>query len=302
MNCCGLVRYNELIDVGHEVIILIKLIATDLDGTLLNAERGVSPETLRVLNWVRSLGIIVVLATGRTYAGVRGIYDVLQLDSPVITNNGGLIYDPVTETVLAGNPLPAHVLRNLLDWLDERKLYNQFYTRDTIYTRHLGFLSEEWAKKNADLPERQRIRIELLGEGPLPAALETEPFYKLLVMDRNPEVIAEVRAHIATIPELETTISIENGLDILCAGISKGYGLKRLAEVLEILPEEIMAFGDQENDIEMLQFAGIGVAMENAPDHVKAYAEQIAPLHDDDGLARFIETFFACKRGPFTPA
>lgn len=273
-------------------MIVIRLIAADLDGTLLNAERGVSPETRRVIKWVRSLGVGVVLATGRTYAGVRGIYDVLELDSPVITNNGGLIYDPVSEKILAGNPLPASVLQDLLEWLDERGFYNQFYTLDTIYTRHLGYLTEEWAKKNSNLPIQQQIRIELLGDGPLPAALGTEAFYKLLVMDRNPAVIAEVRNHIDSIPELETTISIENGLDILSAGISKGTGLKRLAEVLEINPEEIMAFGDQENDIEMLQFAGIGVAMENAPAHVKEHADRIAPFHDEDGLARFIEEFF----------
>lgn len=271
---------------------LIKLIAADLDGTLLDADRGVSPETLRVITWIRSKGVMVVLATGRTYEGVRGIYDVLGLDSPVITNNGGLIYDPATETVLAGNPLPSTVLRSLLEWLDERGLYYQFYTRETIYTRHLRFLSEEWARKNATLPEQQRIRIELLGDGPLPEALETELFYKLLVMDGSPDVIAEVRDHIDAIPELETTISIENGLDIMCAGINKGYGLKRLAEMLGILPEEIMALGDQENDIEMLQYAGVGVAMENAPIHVKEHADRIAPLHNEDGLAKFIESFF----------
>lgn len=274
---------------------MIKLIAADLDGTLLDANRGVSEETKRVITQVTAMGITVVLATGRTYAGVRGIYDVLGLNSPVITNNGGLIYDPVKETVLGGNPLPGVILRNLLEWLDQRGLYNQFYTLDTIYTRHLGFLSQEWAKKNASLPERQRIHIQLLGDGPLPEALEREPFYKLLVMDKDPEVIAEVRRYIDTIPELETTISIENGLDILCAGISKGYGLSRLAELLGILPEEIMAFGDQENDIEMLQYAGIGVAMENAPDHVKIHADRIAPLHHEDGLAQFLETFFNLK-------
>ncbi len=271
---------------------MIKLIAADLDGTLLNAERGVSPETLRVITWVRSLGITVVLASGRTYAGVRGIYDVLGLNSPVITNNGGLVYDPVSEKVLAGNPLPGTVLRNLLEWLDERKLYNQFYTQDTIYTRHLGFLSEEWAKRNVDLPAHQQIKIQLLGDGPLPEELETANFYKLLVMDTDPVALTEVRRHVDTIPELETTISIENGVDILCAGINKGVGLEHLAQVMGFLPEEIMAFGDQENDIEMLTYAGIGVAMENAPDHVKVHADRIAPLHHEDGLARFLEAYF----------
>lgn len=271
---------------------MIKLIAADLDGTLLDAQRCVSPETARVISWVRSLGVEVVLATGRTYAGVRGIYDVLGLDSPVITNNGGLVYDPGNDRILAGNPLPSHVLISLLEWLDERGFYNQFYTLDTIYTRRLGFLTEEWSKGNVALPKQQQIRIELLGDGPLPAALATEAFYKLLVMDKDPAVLAEVREHIDTIPELETTISIENGLDILCAGITKGTGLRHLAEVLGIPPSEIMAFGDQENDIEMLRFAGIGVAMENAPAHVKEHADLIAPLHYEDGLARFIEGYF----------
>lgn len=287
----GPVRYNGKKQ-RTEVRILIKLVAADLDGTLLDAERCVSEETRRVIAQVRAKGIQVVLATGRTYAGVRGIYTVLGLDGPVITNNGGLVYHPVTDTVLAGYPLPVEILKNLLNWLDERQLYNQFYTRDTVYTRRLDFLSEEWAKRNAALPEQQRIRIEVLGEGPLPAALDTEPFYKLLVMDKDPAVLAAVRQHIATIPELETTISIENGLDILCAGISKGVGLMSLSKAMGVKPEEILAFGDQENDIEMLQFAGIGVAMENAPDHVKAHANRTAPLHHEDGLARFLTAFF----------
>ncbi len=271
---------------------MIKLIAVDLDGTLLDAQREVSPETQRVIRRVVDCGIMVVLATGRTYAGVRRIYDVLGLEGPVITNNGGLIYNPVSDTVLGGNPLPVNVLRSVLEWLDARGIYNQFYTRDTIYTRHLGFLSAEWAAKNAALPEHHRIKIEVLGEGPLPEDLGTEPFYKLLVMDRNPEIIEEVKRFIDEIPELDTTISIENGLDILCAGISKGDGLKRLSEALGIRPEEIMAFGDQENDSEMLEFAGIGVAMENAPEHVKEHANRIAPLHHEDGLARFLQEYF----------
>lgn len=274
---------------------MIKLIAVDLDGTLLDAQREVSPETRRVIRQVVDLGIVVVLATGRTYAGVRGIYDVLGLESPVITNNGGLIYDPATETVLAGNPIPVNLLRDVLDWLDTRGIYSQFYTRDTIFTRHLGFLSAEWAAKNALLPERHRIKIEVLGDGPLPTDLGTEPFYKLLVMDRDPEIIEEVKRYIAGVPELETTISIEDGLDILCAGISKGDGLRRLSEALAIKPDEIMAFGDQENDIEMLAFAGTGVAMENASDYVKAYANRIAPLHHEDGLAKFLSAYFGLQ-------
>ena len=271
---------------------MIKLIAVDLDGTLLDAKREVSPETRRIIDEVKAQGVMVVLATGRTYAGVRGIYSELELDGPVITNNGGLIYDPMTETVLAGNPIPGHILRDVLQWLDGQGIYNQFYTKDTIYTRSLGFLSAEWAGKNALLPENKRIRIELLGDGPLPDAIETEPFYKLLAMDRDPDVIERVKCHIAGVPELETTISIENGLDILCAGISKGSGLMQLSRQLGIRPEEIMAFGDQENDIEMLEFAGIGVAMENAGEHIKAHADRIAPLHDEDGLAQFLEAFF----------
>lgn len=274
---------------------MIKLIAVDLDGTLLDAHREVSPETQRVIRQVTDRGIKVVLATGRTYAGVRRIYDELGLKDPVITNNGGLIYDPVSDTVLGGNPLPMQVLRNVLQWLDGRGIYNQFYTRDTIYTRHLGFLSAEWAARNAALPEHHRIRIQVLGEGPLPANMETETFYKLLVMDRNPEIIEEVKRFIDGIPQLDTTISIENGLDILCAGISKGDGLKRLSERLGIEPHELMAFGDQENDIEMLEFAGIGIAMENAPEHVKAHADRIAPLHHEDGLARFIKEYFGLE-------
>lgn len=271
---------------------LIRLIAADLDGTLLDAGRAVSPETRRILDRVRALGVTVVLATGRTYEGVRGIYDHLGLDSPVITNNGGLVYDPVTDTVLDGHPLPPAVLKALLGWLDSRGIYNQFYTRDTIYIRRLDYITREWAEKNASLPEAQRIRMELLGDGPLPAALDTEPFYKLLVMDRDPAVIQAVRRHVDAIPELDTTVSIENGLDILSAGISKGLGLERLAARLGIPREEIMAFGDQENDIEMLRYAGVGVAMENAGDHVKASADQVAPLHNEDGLARFLAQWY----------
>jgi len=271
---------------------LIRLIAADLDGTLLDAGRAVSPETRRILDRVRALGVTVVLATGRTYEGVRGIYDHLGLDSPVITNNGGLVYDPVTDTVLDGHPLPPAVLKALLGWLDSRGIYNQFYTRDPIYIRRLDYITKEWAEKNASLPEAQRIRMELLGDGPLPAALDTEPFYKLLVMDRDPAVIQAVRRHVAGIPELDTTVSIENGLDILSAGISKGLGLERLAARLGIHREEIMAFGDQENDIEMLRYAGVGVAMENAGEHVKAAADRVAPLHNEDGLARFLAQWY----------
>jgi len=276
---------------------MIKLIAADLDGTLLNAKRDLSPETIRVIGKIREKGIRVVLATGRTYAAVRKIYSELNLDSPVITNNGGLIFDPPTDTVLDGSPIAPELMRRVLNWLDERNIYNQFYTKDTVYTRHLDFLSREWAVKNAKLPLEQQVRIIEIKDGPLPKELDHEPFYKMLAMSRSKDVLDELQVFINTIPELETTISIENGLDILGAGISKGYGLTHLAEFLKLDPSEIMAFGDQENDIEMLRYAGVGVAMENAPDHVKVHADWVAPLHHEDGLARFLSDYFGLDEG-----
>lgn len=271
---------------------MIRLIAADLDGTLLDAERGVSENTKAALNRALARGIEVVLATGRTYEGVRGIYEGLGLNGPVIVNNGALVYHPIKNQVIDGHPLSSAEMVRILSWLDEEKLYYQFYTKDKIFTRRLNFISKEWVEKNKSLPENQRIRIEVLGDGPLPDITEEDPFYKLLVMDDSPEVIKRVKAFIGTFPELRTTVSIENGVDIMRGGVSKGSGLQHLCEALGIAPQEVMAFGDQENDLEMLRYAGIGVAMANASDHVKAVAQRVAPLHHEDGLARFLDDYF----------
>ncbi|MBO4884772.1 MAG: HAD family phosphatase [Clostridia bacterium] len=264
----------------------IRLVVTDLDGTLLDANREISPRTARALLACRARGVIVAFASGRSFEAVRPFALGIGLRECVIISSNGARIDASAEgPVVFGNCLPEALAREAAHRLVEAGLYVECYSDEHIYManrtpmrfRHHapGFNADGTVEFVEDV-------ARLLSEGPKKAR-------KLIVFSDEQSRIDVARSCLRGLP-LSLSQSGSDNLEIMREGAGKGRAVRWLARTRGIARENIMAFGDQTNDLDMLREAGWPVAMENAVDEVRRCARLIAPRHDDDGVARVLET------------
>lgn len=253
------------------------LIALDLDGTLLVSRSEFHPGLLNAVRRARSAGSRLVIATGRMHRGVRPVLDALDLDTPLITYNGARIHDGAR--LIYDQPLETAVVPLILDVLDRQE--------DTVLHAYVG--EELWvASDNPATREYAAVQdLDYRVVGPLPVALTSATPIKMLLLAEPPRLDElERRLHAAVPPGwLRTTRSWSTFLEVLHPAVNKGAALERVAVQLGVDRKRIIAAGDQLNDLEMLLWAGTGVAVETASEELRRLAPLIATR---DELARMI--------------
>ena len=264
---------------------MIKLIATDLDGTLLTSDHTVTPRTLRALAAAREAGLHVVPASGRQPFSIGEVLaGTFLADGVVLGANGAVGYDLGRDAVLFETTLAVEAHTALFHALRERHPgIHCVSVRDggaTFVPQHgyVGMMDPEDHSRPGDLPEF-----------PLTEVLSV-PSVKLVV--RDPAVAPEELLATALeldLPGVAPSTSGAPFLEVASAGVDKGTGLVRIAGALGVRADEVIAFGDNLNDLEMLAWAGHGVAMGNALPEVIAVADEVAPTNNDEGIAAVIE-------------
>ncbi len=263
-----------------------KMIVLDLDGTLTNSKKEVSQRNQEVLQRAMEKGIIVVLASGRPTRGVMPIAKMLELKKHhgcILSFNGGRIIDLTTEECLFQIDIPE-------GWLD--KIYH--LSRKC----GIGLSTYEGVDKLVTEDDNAYIQLELginqMKKITPESIIEyvTFPVPKYLLAG-DPQSIAQAEPLFKQMlgEHLNVFRSDPHFLEILPPKIDKAYSLKKLIEKLHISREEVIACGDGYNDISMIKFAGLGVAMENANDQAKAVADYITRSNDQDGIAHVVEQF-----------
>ncbi len=265
----------------------IKLIAIDMDGTLLLPDHTISPAVKQAIARARKRGVNVVLTTGRPYAGVESYLKALDMNQPqdyCITYNGALVQKANDGSTVAQTALSYDDYRYLEQLSREVGSHFHALDRHTLYTA------------NRDI-SRYTVHESFVATIPLVfcEAEKMDPnttFLKVMMID-EPEILDQAIARIpAEVREKYTVLkSAPYFLEILDKRVTKGTGVKALADALNIRPEEVMTIGDQENDIAMLEYAGVGVAMGNAIDSVKKVADYVTKTNLEDGVAYAIEKF-----------
>jgi Cof subfamily protein (haloacid dehalogenase superfamily) len=268
-----------------------KLIVSDMDGTLLNSVGKISDETESVLKELMAKGIHVAVATGRIFTSAKVYAKYLGITTPIIACNGAIVRNLSDNTTIYENHISRENCINILDICKKYNLYFHFYTNDIFYTESLEYTSIKYSEWNKTLKEEEQIDIRLVEEPYDVIKNSNEEFYKFVIIDDDIKLLEQVRREIETIPTLECSKSWHNNLEIMNRGVSKGIAVARLAKSLGVKPEEVICFGDNENDISMLEFAGLGVAMGNAEDHVKASAKYVTDSNDHDGVANALKKF-----------
>jgi Cof subfamily protein (haloacid dehalogenase superfamily) len=253
----------------------IGLVAVDLDGTLLTDKKQVARRTIRALASLPGRGVKVVIASARPPRSVRHVYELLGLDTWQINYNGALVWDPANLRVVHHSPLPAAVVWAIVEQaraafpgvLVSCEILDKWYTdrADQTYTTETGRL----------------FRPDLVA--PLAAFLD-QPVTKLMFLGPAAMMDALRLAFLAHFPQVAVVRADPDLIQVTDAGVSKAAALRQVAAAYGVPMERVMAIGDALNDVEMLQSAGVAVAVENAHPAVKAVAHWVAPSNNRHGV------------------
>ena len=269
----------------------IKLIALDLDGTLLTTDKRITARTRAAIEECEKRGIEIVPATGRAMRAVPA--EILELPGVRygIFTNGASVWDIREEKSIAAQYIDWQTALKAIEILER---YPMLYD---LYIEGRGICEAQFLERLEEFgvpPENCRIIRSSRQPVPNLIAYLKEfhpPVQKLTLIFREKAVKAEVRRELSQIDALSVTSSLPWNLEVNAQGATKGGGLERLRAHLNISREETMAFGDGENDLPMLQAAGLGIAMENGADFLKKQADIITLTNDRDGVAAAIEQY-----------
>ena len=266
-----------------------KILFLDLDGTLLNSQREVSPGNRAALEKALRLGHKVVINTGRPLHSAIIQNDRLGFHQDgcyVVSFNGGVIYDAFRERIVYSQCLPLDTAKAILALCNEKGIHTQTYDRKDV------LVEPRW---DDELLKRYCGRI-LMNYRILPSfatGLTEEPPKILAISEENRPALEELQREIPLrFPEVDCFFSAKHLLEVVPKGVHKGSALIRLCGLLGIDVANSVAAGDEENDIAMLRAAGVGCAMQNAVKAVKEAADYVTVhTNDQDGIAEIVEKF-----------
>ena len=258
------------------------LLVFDLDGTLLGADHRIADRTRSLLLALRRSGVETTLATGRPYAAVRRFIDELELRLPLILFNGAAVVEP-GGAVVSLRRLPIGIAREALRLLGETSAANHLYMKpaDThLVADRLGPAAERVLEKDG-MPTLQvddlAAFLEMSGTGPI----------KIFSIGPRDELEGVQERLRSVAPDATCVFSEHDMLEVLAPGVTKGSALRTLCDIQRIDVEDVTAFGDNLNDLEMLRIAGRAVAMAAAPDAMIEAADVVT-----DDLGAYLEARF----------
>ncbi len=260
----------------------IKLIALDMDGTLLNTKKQITHGNVAAIKKAQEAGFIVTFATGRMFRAAQHYATDLGLDIPLVVYNGARIQESVSEKVLGDWPLDRETANGVINYCHSHGIYVQTYIHDRLWT----FKDCPEVRAYSSL---EGVPYEVKGDEML--NLQDNP-HKLLVVSTQ---FYEVKAQIEKLfpGKIVLTSSAENFIEVMEPGITKWRAIEMLAAKLGISQPEIMCVGDSDNDVNMLENAGVGVAMGNATDEIKDKVKIITGDNEHDGVAMILNQVVA---------
>ncbi|SDH75719.1 hypothetical protein SAMN04487975_107179 [Planococcus glaciei] len=258
------------------------LIVLDLDGTLLTDQKVISEKTKQTLKHALEAGHQVMIATGRPYRSSEPYYKELGLTTPIVNFNGAFVHHPLNNNWgVHHTPISLDVVHEVVESMHDFNFHNIVAeVLDDVYVHH----------HDEKLMDIFRFGDPSITAGDLRNYLKVDPTSLLihapyekvgLIHDHLNEVHAEVIDH-------RRWGAPWHVIEIVKSGLNKAVGLDRVSKSLGISRENIIAFGDEDNDLEMIEFAGVGVAMGNAIDPLKSIANEITLTNNEDGIAELL--------------
>lgn len=261
---------------------MIKMLVCDIDGTIYDGVKF-TDNLKNCINKIRQDGIKFVIATGRTFYSANQVIKPLNVDTPVICYQGATIHKPNTGEIIYEKGLERNLALEILDYLKTFDFYPNIYINDNLFSEK----ETKYVKKYSDTQLIPYTIVEDISKKDFKA------LNKILVIDDDTNKIEKLTKDLKEKygERIYTAMSTPYFCEICAAGISKGHAVKLVADMYNIKKEEIMSCGDQNNDIELITCAGTGVAMGNATDTLKSYADYITDTVYNDGVVKAVEKF-----------
>ncbi len=259
----------------------IKMVATDIDGTILPYTGGFTTEVIQCIHNLEENNIKVVLVTGRMYRSSKKIADEIGLNTSIVAYQGGLVLDEKGK-VLYERYIPNEMTKNILNWAKKQNVYINLYMNDNLYVEK----ENEYTLKYAT---HQKIPFEVTPFD----NLKIDNVNKVLMIDYNDsEKISRITEQLQKdFPELYIVKSTDFFCEVCHKEATKGDGLKCLQNYYGITKEETLSIGDHNNDFELLMSGGTKIAMGNATDELKAMADYITDTVDNNGFVKAMDKY-----------
>jgi len=259
-----------------------KLIAADIDGTLVNSKREITPKTKEKIHEAIERGVIFTICSGRPVQGVQLITKQLEADIPVITYNGAMVITGESRKIIYSCTMRREDAIQVEKLGRERNTTIAVWADNQLYVNRMDERAAKYSELSGTPPIKYENIEELIGKG----------INKILWYDEV-ERINEFQKELQG--KLSSTVNFHTSqpffLEFVDVNASKAIALEKLGEYYGIKREEMIAIGDGFNDLSMIEYAGLGVAMENAPSEIKEAADFVTLSNEDDGVAYVIEKF-----------
>ena len=286
---------------------MYKLIAIDLDGTLLNSYGQVSERNREALKKAQEKGIQIVLASGRSTNSVKNIANELGDNNYIICGNGSLVYDLQSDEIIYDKFIEKKKALQIIKICEENSIYYNVYTENMVIAKSLSNNVLFYHQENANKPDSRKTKINLVENiYEYIQNIENENILKFTISDNSSIIFNSIIKKLREIKNIDVLDVAHMSRKIIKAGteevqmayyyteitsenVDKWNAIKWLAEKLGIPNEEVMGIGDNVNDKLMIENAGLGVAMGNSAPYIKEIADRIVASNNDDGVAEIIE-------------
>lgn len=286
---------------------MYKLIAIDLDGTLLNSYGQVSERNREALKKAQEKGIQIVLASGRSTNSVKNIANELGGNNYIICGNGSLVYDLQSDEIIYDKFIEKKKALQIIKICEENSIYYNVYTENMVIAKSLSNNVLFYHQENANKPDSRKTKINLVENiYEYIQNIENENILKFTISDSSSIIFNSIIKKLREIKNIDVLDVAHMSRKIIKAGteevqmayyyteitsenVDKWNAIKWLAERLDIPNEEVIGIGDNVNDKLMIENSGLGVAMGNSAPYIKEIADRVVASNNDDGVAEIIE-------------
>ena len=287
---------------------MYKLIAIDLDGTMLNKYGIITQNTKEIIKKVQEKGIEVIIASGRTINSVKNFSKEINSENYFISGNGAITYDIKNDKILYENVLSKNKAQQVIKICEENSIYYSVYTENGIITKNLNYNTLYYYKENLNKEEKEKTHINIVQDVYNYIEEKDEKILKIMICDNNQLVFKSILKKIKEITDIEildvshmSRKLIKQGTEeialeyfyteITSKNVDKWNALEMLIEMLNITKDEVITIGDNANDVKMIQNAGLGVAMGESAPYIKEQANIVTESNDNDGVAKILQQY-----------
>lgn len=269
-----------------------KLVAIDCDNTLIKHDGEMHPDNIKAINMILEKGIKVVIATGRNDILVKDYMDEVGFKEEIVIGcNGASIRDLKDNSIIQLNYIPKDTMKKIIDICLKNHIKAKMFTLTESYSTSEENMGDE-LKEILTYTKQLSLSLEYKFEKDIESLIDKKEFLKVVILEDDREKLLNIQSQFKALEDINAVISARNCLDIMKKGVSKGNALKDYSNMLGIKQEEIVAIGDSENDLEMLNFASFSVAMGNADDFIKQACDMVTLKNDEGGVAYAINKIF----------